>query len=124
MMSCVAGCGLVAGERDEALEAEAEVAQGVQVVAQGLGDAACADDEDVAGLDARTVARVDAMRCAVRRPASRREVKKMMRRTTRRGEEGSAGEIERAAEDQAGDERRPAWSGGARSRPLDLLGWT
>ncbi len=55
----VAGVGLVGGGGDEAFEAEAEVVEGEQVVAQGVGDPAGADDEDVAGLDAGTVALVE-----------------------------------------------------------------
>jgi hypothetical protein len=55
----LAGFGLVLGEGDEALEPEAEVAQGFEVIAQRVGDATGADDEDVARLQALAIAAVD-----------------------------------------------------------------
>ena len=55
----VAGFGFVFGEGDEALEAEAEVAERFEVVAQRVGDAAGADDEDIAGFQTFAIAAVD-----------------------------------------------------------------
>ncbi len=47
----VAGFRFALGEGDEALEAEAEVVERFQVVAQRVRDAAGADDQDVAGFE-------------------------------------------------------------------------
>ena len=55
----VAGFGLVFGERDKALETEAEVAERFEMIAQGVGDPAGPDDEDVAGFQAFAIAAVD-----------------------------------------------------------------
>src|ERR1035437_750054 len=55
----VAGFGLVFGKGDEAFEAKPKVAEGFEMIAQCVGDAAGADDEDVAGLQAFAIPAVD-----------------------------------------------------------------
>ena len=55
----LAGVHLRVGKRDEAFEAEAEMAERLQMVAQCLADTAGTDDQDAAGVDAFAIAAVD-----------------------------------------------------------------
>ena len=99
----VAGFGFAFGEGDEAFEAEAEVAEAFEVIAQGVRDAAGADDEDVAGLEAFAVAAVLHVAPDVAPDAEQHGGEGDHHGDDGAGDVDLAGDVECAAKQQAGD---------------------
>jgi hypothetical protein len=101
-----AGGRVVGGSNDEAFEAEAMVLEGKQVVAQRVGDTAGTDDEDVAGLDAGTIALVEHVAPGGAAGGKQEEGKEDGEQDLEARNEGAAGEVEGSAEGEAGDDDR------------------